>query len=290
MKKSISILFLLFTLTTNVYGGYDFINNQRVINKIDELADITAELNDFRNRINSLGFTNVTTKFDALDDTKKLEFYYDFRNTDSSLARLNDDSNLIDEWAEIVHLTTHRKSVQFLKNYGEIKANLKLDKHIFKGDLNPREDIPVSSLNPKDTFAANGRPDLKNYNPSGLHSLRPPIPNDVMIDSISSPNTLGYYKAKFRKKPGNGWFNPSKSSGDPLREWTSAKESTFFPDSWTKQKIQEEIALAMLLKVRNPKKISIDEFAGIMSDGVKLKILIDKNSGKIESVFPIVKF
>jgi|GEM_PF-5596998 len=30
MKKSVSILFFLFTLTTNVYGGYDFINNPDV--------------------------------------------------------------------------------------------------------------------------------------------------------------------------------------------------------------------------------------------------------------------
>lgn len=61
------------------------------------------------------------------------------------------------------------------------------------------------------------------------------------------------------------------------------KESTFFPDAWTKEKLHQEIALAFGNKIC----IKGNQYKGKMSDGVNLIFHIDNDI--IKSAYPSFK-
>ncbi|MET4014768.1 hypothetical protein ABIB62_004631 [Mucilaginibacter sp. UYP25] len=60
--------------------------------------------------------------------------------------------------------------------------------------------------------------------------------------------------------------------------------STFFPDEWTKQKVQQEMTLAFKNKKYQYTNKGIDIYLGQMSDGVDCIMYIDKS--KITSMHP----
>lgn len=90
------------------------------------------------------------------------------------------------------------------------------------------------------------------------------------------PSELGYYKAKVEI------YNPDFPDNGGWKVKNSKKGmSTFFPDSWSKQKLQEEFAFAF----KNKEYKSSNIWHGTMSDGVKLQFHID--NGIIKTAFPI---
>ena len=249
------------------------------------MSNLLNDLNSFINDIR-ISHPKVYDEVILMSEKSQVDFMFDFEGNKALLDQLDANPHLIHEsWEEITYLNNYRKEIKFIKEYYHLKSNLNLERHIFKGELNPREGILASQLSAERTFAANGRPDIIKYESSGIHHLRE-IPDDVMLERITKgPNPKGYFKARVRKRPGNGWFNPSDTN-QLTREWTIAKETTCFPNSWTKEKVKEEISFAISNKVSTQK---INEFEGVMSDGEKLKI-ITNSSGEVISVYPMIKF
>lgn len=64
--------------------------------------------------------------------------------------------------------------------------------------------------------------------------------------------------------------------------WKVKGESTFFPDSWSKERLLEELALAF----KNKKFDRHNQWIGIMSDGVRVEF--DINNNVIQSAHPIL--
>lgn len=79
----------------------------------------------------------------------------------------------------------------------------------------------------------------------------------------------GYYKAKLR-----GYnVNCTENNGWKVKQGQRGLSSTFFPDHWTKKRLQEEIAFAF--DNMTPRQGNL--YIGYMSDGVQLKIHIEND-------------
>ena len=167
----------------------------------------------------------------------------------------------VNAW-EKVHLTRPilSKDVVFLKKFSEILDNLDLDVHIFKGEIK----------------ITGGVPGAYSFKVSGVHhkDALDGVTARIKAGTQTAPNAKGYYKGKVEMyHPDNvnngGW----KTKGD---------ESTFFPDSWSKQTVQEEIAIAF----KNKQRIAGNKYQGTMSDGTTLHMFLDGE--KITSAFPVI--
>lgn len=157
-------------------------------------------------------------------------------------------------------------SVSYKANLEKIVNNTHLNNHIFKGNVKPLK-------NPDGTPRLNAEGNQV-YTTSGVHSK-------VAIDSGTAriktgtkiPENAGiddFYKAKVEiKTPDGNWK-------------TKKNKSTFFPDSWSKEKIQGEIAYAMI----NKKSIGTNKYEGTMSNGVKIEFYI--KNGTVETAYPVL--
>ncbi len=257
-------------------------------NELVNLADINKLYDDFIIDLNNRNLTDVVNKLNGFTEAKKHDFYFDFKDaSDEIFQELIGPPDLIDEWEEISELIEVRQSVDFLSQYRRIRISQPFQDHLYKGDLNPNLTVDVSSLSPSKTFVANGFPNIKKHRATGLHSLHPPIPSDIELVSIlEGPNANGYYLAKYRKKPGNGWQNPINNS-----EYTNPKVSTFFPDTWSQQKINEEVALALSKsdgggQLLNSGSIRLELE---LTDGTNL-IVLTKSNGDLITAYPEVIF
>jgi hypothetical protein len=95
--------------------------------------------------------------------------------------------------------------------------------------------------------------------------------------TLEGPNAKGYYKSKVEMyhldNVNNGGWTTKKNS-----------KSTFFPDSWSKDKVTSEITQGF----SNKKSIGLHKYEGTMSDGTKVQFF--SKTGKfedIETAFPI---
>ncbi|WP_316768708.1 EndoU domain-containing protein [Pedobacter frigiditerrae] len=195
------------------------------------------------------------------------EFIINFSNADKNkLIVLNNDS-LIDTWRDVEDLENFsvlRKDVEFLKDLRFIKnesddLNLEVfsgvgDKKFKGGNLDPN--LPINYTYPS----------------KGVHHID--AINAGTSKIIGSKNYIGntlYYNAKVEV------YNTH------LSQWKKKKTnkgySTFFPDQWSKQKVQQEMALAFKNKKKYPKY-----FKGKMSDGVNCIIYIE--NGKVTTMHP----
>ena len=272
--------------STNPYTNISNVEYQQmrtVLNALDEIDSVLAEF------LTTLP-TNVFNKVDALPLDKKYAFMFDFDGRVVAINELEIDISLIDVWENIEHLQTHRKSIIFLKSHKIVNSSNGLISHIKHGELNPTVGTNVNTISPKKTFIDNGFSNRIKHETTGIHTLRPPIPNDIIIVNINKgPNSEGYYSAIVRKKVGNGWQNPNETNLT-LKEFASAKESTCFPNAWDFKRIQEECSLALVLK-NNPKLQNTGNtiFTSLLSDGNVCKIILD-TSGKVVSFYPVIKF
>lgn len=242
---------------------------------LENIANIEEFLTAFRtNRL--VNRPDLLAKFDAMPEGKKYQFFYDFEaQTDDILDELNIE-NLLDEWDDVTHLLTERRSISFLKNYRIIKNSDELNIEIFKG----RD----GKILRKDATPPYGHNDY-NYNAKGVHHIDAlQITGKGGLGRIVSgtkvdlgPPGLGYYKAKLEvynsEFPSNLGWKVKQSQGG---------YSTFFPDSWSKTKVQEELAHAFGNKIRQNGNANI----GKMSDEVQIKFHIDDNN-IITSCYPI---
>jgi hypothetical protein len=159
-----------------------------------------------------------------------------------------------------------RSRPSFLQAFNEILENTNLTEHIFKGKIE----------------ITGGTPGAYSFKVGGVHHVDALNGTIARIKSgtMTPPNSKGYYEARVEMHhPDN--VNNSGWKVKPDR-------STFFPDTWSKQKVQSEIA--MVLETGNHTVMqSLPDgrqlLGGTMSDDVALRIW-KAADGTVESAFP----
>ena len=118
-----------------------------------------------------------------------------------------------------------KKDPKFLKKFSNIIKNNSLSEHTFIGHL-------TSSI---------GIDGITRYKISGIHSSKAFLNGITRIKPGTQVENLGdgFYKPKIEKQI-DGFVN------DQNTNWkVKADKSTFFPDYWSIEKIQAEIAFAL---------------------------------------------
>lgn len=198
----------------------------------------------------------------------------------SLLGDILTNPRLVDAWKKLddlgdIALNQLRKDSDFLKKFDEVVNDVDLNKHLFEG-----EPEVVDGL-------------LRKV--SGVHSNKNLIPTsqtsgisrgDVRIQPGSKVDLgNGYYEAKVQIYGDKG-----APGGTYVDGWVKGKKSTFFPDGWSVEKTQAEIARGVKLKVPDP-DFAISNgntaFKAVMTDGTKLQLLYDGE--KLVSAFPNFK-
>jgi hypothetical protein len=107
-----------------------------------------------------------------------------------------------------------------------------------------------------------------------------------LVVKIRRTYPSGFYQAKVRIKAPDGWLNPIDGT-----VYAQAKDSSCFPDSWSLQKIQQEVAFVIKNK-GNELGILTNKgtyfYKGYMTDGRRMAIVSEPN-GIIVSAYPYLK-
>ena len=180
------------------------------------------------------------------------------------------DDELVDSWKKLDDLGDNafnqlKKDPDFLKKFDDVVKNSVLNKHVLEGDVS-YEILEAGQ---------------KKWKAGGVHHKTAFDNGAARIKSgtKSTPNANGYYTAKVEvyhpEFPDNGGFK------------VKSKESTFFPDDWSLDKLQAEIAGA--IKNKGTPKVYPDGrklYKGTMTDGTELAIWEDA-AGNITSTYPV---
>jgi Bacterial EndoU nuclease len=202
---------------------------------------------------------------------------------------LNKDQELVDVWRDVTHLKSLKGDAKFLQALKKVKSefNELMDKHIFKGDIKKTLNADGTT-----TFGnAGGGHHISSVNDNPLYHT-----GDIqIINTASSHPTNGLKECKIRVYDEDLYlyhqrsYNPNTNVLDrAFWGWkTKSKNSTLFPDSWTKGKMQEEIAVAWSNKgSAMPIGSGANVYEGICSEGFKIQFL--ERNGIIETIFPIL--
>jgi len=182
-----------------------------------------------------------------------------------------------DAWAEFVsELAHYRKSLDNLINYLFMKNSDELTTEIFKGRNGKK--LKENAIPPYNhthyTWDSKGVHHKNALQETGLGGIGRIEPLSSKVDI--GPAGLGYYKAKVQI-----WHSDYPPSGAWLFKNSKGHMANFFPDTWTQQKVQQELAIAFKNKIF----INQNKWIGKMSDGVKVEFRID--NGTIKTAFPI---
>ena len=109
-----------------------------------------------------------------------------------------------------------------------------------------------------------------------------PDPNQTIPDD-------DYYEVKIQM-----WGTKFTPQNVPYEDWLAPKKSTFFPNSWSKDRIYAEIAFA----IDNSRQFESSKFNNSgnllyrvkMTDGVTLEMWVNPTTGLIESAYPNINF
>jgi len=265
------------------------IQYNEIRNAVDAIDDADELLDAFLTQL-SMTHPQVATGITTFTQEQKFALLFDTQIRPSLLDDLNAEPDLIEFWSEIIDLGSYRSSSSYLRNYRRARLDTNVWRHIEEGGLNPELGVDPSTLGQRRRFVDNGFPDRIKHITSGIHKItNPPNPDVVITNIIEGPNTLGYYRCKLRKRVGGGWENPA--DGDPvLKEFAGAKESTMFPDSWSDQRLREELGLALTLKVSPPKVLGTGNllYQSILSDGTACEFIV-KSNGELVSFYPTIR-
>ncbi|WP_158728537.1 MULTISPECIES: EndoU domain-containing protein [unclassified Flavobacterium] len=197
-------------------------------------------------------------------------------------ARVIDGSphqyTLVDIWKNEIQYFKNQRTFEFLENFHIIRNSHELDIEVFKGRSGKKlkkefENLSPPYLDNHYTWEAKGvhhKEALQVFGTGGKGRIVTGTKVNI------GPPELGYYKAKVEVYnsdfPNNGGWKVKNSKGGM---------STFFPDSWSKQKLQEELVVAL----KNKEYQFSNIWHGTMSDGVKIQFHID--NGVVKTSFPI---
>jgi hypothetical protein len=263
-------------LQQSIPAGSQYNELRTAVNSLDELDSL---LIDFLQSIQTT-YPNVFARVNNFStQEKKFAFMFDFEESPNKLDILNaNDGELVEQWSKVEYFKPKRKELDFLIDLKKLKNSDELEIEVFKGRSGKKlklefENLPPPHPDNRYTWDAKGvhhKEALQSFGSGGKGRIVAGTEVDV------GPQGLGYYKAKVEvynpEFPNNGGWKVKDSKGG---------KSTFFPDSWTKQKLQEELAFAFESKIYQKNNI----WHGKMSDGIKVQFHID--NGIIKTAFPI---
>lgn len=274
----------LLSLGTDVNLSENVIKELQTLANIDELI---ARMNTKLSQITFADNAKVTDRFSGLNHEDQLAFFNDFYFLDNDDIKWNKldglydsqtDLTFVDYWAQIE--TKAERNVEFLFEIQAIRSLQELNEEVFKGKVTSvlNKDAPpqppyatnhykwaATGIHYKDGLKANGKGGVGRIVANTKAEIIPPG---------------GYYNAKMEMYDPNFTFttNSTKEVGWVVKK-SNKGYSTFFPDSWSKQKVEEELTIAFRTKVydyTDPHGTNI--YKGTMSDGVECIIYINKNN------------
>ncbi len=192
---------------------------------------------------------------------------------------IKDNPSLVDALKKIDDLGDDafkqlRKDPDFLKNFNNILSNVDLNDHIFKGDIKFELGRIRGIRGVHSKIAVN----VPNNQINGFRQGDIRFKTGTKNPSNASPNDFYSVKIEIYGKKGDG-------SGGWIDGWIN-KRSSFFPDSWSKQKIQAELANAFKTKSFNRVESGANVFRGRTTDNSIIEIVI--RDGVIKTAYPII--
>ena len=150
----------------------------------------------------------------------------------------------------------------YLKAFNKISSAEKINQHTFVGEI-------VSKV---------GQDGVTSYSITGIHSNQAFADGTARIKPGTEIKDLGdgFYQAKVEKRI-PGFVNKDGTDWRVKRE-----KSTFFPDSWSRERVQAEIAHAY----NNRRLLRGNKYEGLTSSGHKINLYLDE-SGSINTAFPV---
>lgn len=239
-----------------------------VVNAIRKIGNNTNQLISLtRNKIISIpNAQGLLSRFEALNNTKKFDFYKDFYDSKPIIFQGLELSggSLFYVWNDVEFLIVHKKDLIFLRAVRRIYLEPRIDNHILKLDISIKA--------------------TKGIKVTGGHHLPSMLANlesgyEIEYEVVQNL-LLGFKKMRIKVKiPGYSL----KTKG----------VSTMLPEFWTSKRIKEECAFA-LFKAGNPiivdpvtNRLSVISF---LSNGVRVKILLYKNNAGIININNILFF
>jgi Bacterial EndoU nuclease len=263
-------------------------NSIRGLYNIDALIDLMQlKLTNLPSFANS----NILTRFSAFTKDEKFSFFSYFYNLkeDTKWASMNVERfrivnnqtqsyTWVDVWKNEIQFLKNNRTYEFLESFHFVRNSDELQIEIFKGRSGKKlklefENLPPPHPDNRYTWDAKGVYHIEALQVSGLGG-KGRIISGTKADT--GPQGLGYYKAKVEI------YNPEfpNNGGWKIKKSTNGFSSTFFPDLWSKQKLQEELAFAFANKQYKFSNVWI----GQMTDGVRVQFHID--NGIIKTAFP----
>lgn len=265
-----------FLSVTDVNGvkAYDII--MKFAGNLDEMKAT------FFHKIQNLIGSNTKLENDIvnlLTPAEQYQFIVDFGKSEVKvLQELNSNysSSLVREWKEVkLELNKLKNDINYLKLYRNIKNSSEVNTEIFTGRVGKKLKADATPPYIFNHYKWLGK---------GVHHK-----NALQAEGLGGkgrivagtktpvgPSNLGYYRAKVElhnpEFPNNGGWKVKESQKGM---------STFFPDNWSKERLQQELAYAFKNKIHT----GGNAWVGKMSDGVKVKLHI--NNGILESAYPI---
>ncbi|WP_444888489.1 DUF637 domain-containing protein [Microbulbifer sp. JMSA008] len=232
-------------------------------------ASINGMLDAFFHFAKSRKIQKLLDGAEYLDEAAKSTLRNDLFNNDELFEALREKPELLKSWKVLNELGDEvpallRADAGFVKQFDDfVNYQSYANDHIFSGH------IKVKGINEAGENI---------YQVTGIHSALA-FSDTVRISPGAVITDLGngYYMAKVQVKiegltTNDGW----KVKPNP---------STFFPDSWSKERIQAEITLANYYKVHvSDRSDGTSFYKGMMSDGTMLAIYI--KGGIIQSAYP----
>ncbi|MDF0716483.1 EndoU domain-containing protein [Muricauda sp. 334s03] len=210
----------------------------------------------FLNKIKSLN----------LDDDALKRFNLDL-NDGAFAQAVAENPDLVEAWKKLDDLGDNafdqlRKTPDFLEKFDGVVKNDGLNKHLLEGD------VKIIGTN------AAGK---NIYKVTGIHSNKAFADGTTRIKPGTQLDDLGdeFYRAKVEKQI-DGFVNAEGTN------WkVKADKSTFFPDNWSAEKIQAEIANAF----KNKTPLGGNKYQGTTTTDHTVVMFLDE-AGKITTAFP----
>lgn len=243
------------------------------MNAIRGLYDIDALIDLMQLKLNNLpSYANDTVlpRFSAFSSDDKYNFFTYFYNTNEEgrWVKMNfqhsrvvngsaQSYTLVDVWKNEIVFFKNFRTFELVEVFNFIAYDIRcnwLREHIFKGHVKSTGSV------------------------GGIHSYVAVSDGYAQIDQVLTTFYGGYYEARVSAIQGSSIFPKTANGG----------VNSMLPNSWSKQKVLEELSYAFNNKFKKPG--TNNQFVGEFSDGQKCIICITGSSKSIDHTTKIITF
>jgi hypothetical protein len=244
------------------------------MNAIRGLYDVDALIDLMQLKLNALpsyAGDTILTRFSTFTRDEKYDFFAFFYNMqeEAKWTKMNfqysrvvnsttETYTLVDIWKDEIIFLKNYRTYEFLEVYNFFKYDTRcnwLKDHIFKGHINPNGTV------------------------GGIHSNIAVTDGYAQIDEVLAMYNGGFYEARVSAIDGAGNVFPKTANGGI---------NSMFPNSWTKEKIIEELSYAFNNKYKKPG--TWNQYVAEFTSGQKCIICINGNALEIDASTVIKTF